>query len=96
MKTLTYKAIKHKKKYMTSQSSGKYNFKIQWKVTEHPPEQLKLGRLTTANVGTDAEQLKLPHSVSESVNEIVQSLWKQFGRFFFFLIKLNIHLPRAH
>lgn len=50
----------------------------------------KIKKLTPPNVGTDGEQLELPHIVGESAKYIVQPLGKQFGRFF---TKLKMPLP---
>lgn len=49
----------------------------------HPPEWLKLRRLTTPNVGADAEKLEFPHAVGGSVKYIVQPLWKIIWQFFY-------------
>ena len=54
------------KKGSISSFAREMQIKPQWDVTTHPPEWLKLKRLTTPNVGKDVEQPELSHIVGGS------------------------------
>lgn len=52
---------KHMKKGSISSFAREMQIKPQWDVTTHPPESLKLKRLTTPNVDGCVEQSQLIH-----------------------------------